>query len=47
MRLGGSPNILEPFPEKLPRTHARTYLRLRARGEAADAKAFEPLSPSV
>ena len=47
MRLGGSPNILEPFPEKPPRMHAGKYLRLRARGEAADAKALEPLFLSV
>jgi len=37
MRLGGSPNLCEPFPEKPPRVHWRTYLRLRARGQAADA----------
>jgi hypothetical protein len=37
MRLGGSANVCEPFPEKPRRMHQRTYLRLRARGEAADA----------
>jgi hypothetical protein len=37
MRLGGSPNLCEPFPEKPPRMHWQTYLRLRARGQAADA----------
>jgi hypothetical protein len=40
MRLGGSPDILEPFPEKPRRMHLRTYLRIRARGEAADAIAL-------
>jgi hypothetical protein len=37
MQLGGSPNVCEPFPEKPRRMHQRTFLRLRARGEAADA----------
>lgn len=37
MLLGGSPNVFDPFPEKPHRMHRRTYLRLRARGEAADA----------
>jgi hypothetical protein len=36
MRLGGSVNLFEPFPEKPLRMHWRTYLRLRARGEAAE-----------
>jgi hypothetical protein len=38
MRLGGGPNLCEAFPEKPPRMHWRTYLRLRARGLAADAR---------
>jgi hypothetical protein len=35
-RLGGSANLCEPFPEKPTRMHWRTYLRLRARAEAAE-----------
>jgi hypothetical protein len=34
MRLGGSANLCEPFPEKPKRMHWRTYLHLRARGFA-------------
>jgi hypothetical protein len=40
MRLGGSPNLFDPFPDKPRRMHWRTYLRLRARGEAADLLAM-------
>jgi hypothetical protein len=40
VRLGGSPDPLGPFPEKLRGMHWRTYLRLRARAEAAEAIAF-------
>jgi hypothetical protein len=35
-RLGGSANLCEPFPEKPKRMHWRTYLRFRARAEAAE-----------
>jgi hypothetical protein len=35
MRLGGSPNILELFPEKPPRMHRRTYGRLFNKAAAA------------
>ena len=38
--LGGSPNLFDNFPAKPPRMHWRTYDRLRARGETADATAF-------
>jgi hypothetical protein len=37
VRLGGSPDPLGPFPEKPRGMHWRTYLRLRARAEAAEA----------
>lgn len=37
MKLGGSANLCESFPEKPKRMHWRTYLKLRARAEAAEA----------
>jgi hypothetical protein len=36
-RLGGSPAIFDGFPEKPKRMHERTYRRLRARAERAEA----------
>ncbi len=46
MRLGGSPNVCEPFLEKPFRMHSQTYRRLRARGQAADA-ICDGLAPTV
>jgi hypothetical protein len=40
MRLGGSGDPSEPFPEKPYRMHWRTYNRLRVRAEATDAAAW-------
>ena len=37
MKLGGSPSLMDPFPEKPRRMHWRTYLHLRARAQAAEA----------
>jgi hypothetical protein len=36
-RLGGSPSTFDAFPEKPRRMHRRTYDRLRAQGEKAEA----------
>lgn len=35
-RLGGSAALMEPLPDKPPRMHARTYLRLLRQGEQLD-----------
>jgi hypothetical protein len=40
VRLGGSTDPFDPFPEKPRGMHWRTYLRLRARCEAAEATSF-------
>jgi hypothetical protein len=37
MRLGGGPSLFDPFPDKPKGMHWRTYLRLRARAQAAEA----------
>ncbi len=36
MRLGGSANLCDPFPEKPKRMHWRTYLRIRTQAERAE-----------
>jgi hypothetical protein len=46
VRLGGSPDLSGPFPEKPRGMHWRTYLRLRKRCEAAQAMAFGYARPS-
>src|SRR6266851_498436 len=39
IKLGGSASLADPFPQKPPRMHWRTYQRLRARALAAETQA--------
>ena len=47
MRLGGSNDPLDPFPQKPRRMHWRTYERLREQAHAADADADGLLAESM
>jgi len=47
MRLGGSNDPLEPFPQKPRRMHWRTYRRLRDQANAATAEADDLLAESM
>ena len=47
MRLGGSDDPLEPFPQKPRGMHRRTYRRLREQARAADADADGLLADSM
>jgi len=38
MRLGGSENLRQPFPEKPPRMHWRTYWRWKSRAAVVEAR---------
>jgi hypothetical protein len=47
MRLGGSDDPLEPFPQRPRGMHRRTYRRLREQAHAADADADGLLAESI
>jgi hypothetical protein len=40
MRLGGSPSLIDPFPDKPRGMHRRTYERLRVRAQASEAHSY-------
>jgi hypothetical protein len=44
MRLGGSASVYDPFPEKPPRMHWRTYDRLRAKATIAEVRCVTSLA---
>jgi hypothetical protein len=43
MRLGGSPSIIDPFPEKPLGMHWSTYHRLRAKASALEGHSLASL----